>query len=244
MAAWRQPDPALSQWRVSVTTARDGNLSFRYGPAEQVSGARQRLLAELGIRPDHALSLSLDVAYGVHWLKARPAGHPILKQQGFPSEGVWLPGSGVALFLLVGDCFPIAAYDPMSGTIGVFHAGRPELQAGLLQQWLALGQEHHLHFGSLRVFIGPGICKKHYVFHSLPSNVSEEFQPYIQLIGNEHQVDLQAYIRAVLDETGIRLEHIFVDARCTYESAELFSHRRSKAHRLPEQRLALLNGLG
>lgn len=238
MAEWIWPDHGHPAWQVAISDADDGNMSFRYGPAEVVSTARQSVLEHLGLKAKTVLSLSLDVSFGVHWLESRPPNHSILHQQGWPAEGVWIPVGQTDLFLLVGDCFPLAVYEPTYHVMGMFHAGRPELQAGLLERFFELGQEHGIDFTHLRVFIGPGICPKHYVFQTLPPDLQSSFHSYIQPTGQEYQIDLQAYIRDSLRSFGVVSTHITSDGRCTYESPNLFSHRRSRGQ--GEARFAML----
>lgn len=208
-------------------------MSFRYGSVEEVTVNRQRWFQTLGLRDQGVFPLSLDVTYGVHWLEKAPTFNGV-SNPGFGSEGVWLANPSKALFLIVADCFPVAFYDPEAPVIGVFHAGRAELQAGLLTDFLRLGVEHGVSSRSLVVFIGPGVCERHYHFRQLPANNTLPVRPD----QDGFHLDLSAAIYSTLAEFGISSEQVQRDNRCTFESRELFSHRREKG--LPEGRFALI----
>jgi copper oxidase (laccase) domain-containing protein len=92
----------------------------------------------------------------------------------------------------------------------------------------------------LYVFIGPGICKEHYVFSERPDG----YNRFVK-IGSDgmFHVDLGTDIVHTLTSAGIMLQNIICDQRCTYESNELFSHRRSRG--VIEQRFGcLMNAYG
>lgn len=224
-AAWQQ---AFSGKNIAfdyrITTVDDGNMSYRYGGSAEVSLNRQRVFTSLGLPASDVLPLSLDLSHGVHWLDVAPANDG-LALEGFRSEGLWLARPTRALFMFVADCFPIAAFDSASGALGVFHAGRAELEAGLLKKFFAVAQEHEVKSRNVRVFIGPGICSAHYIFSELPAGHAGAS---IQDAAGAYHLDLRADIRSTLKAAGIAEDNIIADARCTYESLELFSHRRDR----------------
>lgn len=223
------------RFRVSVTTVGAGNMSYRYGSVDEVTTRRTEVFRQLGISGDRVLPLSVDLSYGVHWLTQAPLSLHGTSDPGFPAEGVWLRGADRTLFLFVADCFPLALFDRDSETLGIFHAGRAELASGLLAEFLALGRKHGVSMSDVAVFLGPGICPMHYIFHELPaghrgSTVRDER-------GTFH-VDLRDDIRQTLRQAGISDRQVTEDSRCTFESPELFSHRRS--NNVGEGRFALI----
>jgi len=221
-------------WRYAVTNRADGNVSFRYGTSQDTGQARTSIYQRLGVNPAAVLPLRLDVSYGVHWLDERPPFDG-LSPVGFPSEGVWTTDAGVVPLIFVADCFPVGLYDPGRGALGIFHAGRAELSAGLFRRMLELGKEHGVNPVKLNVFIGPGICQAHYVFDRVPDDhvgaATQDGQARWHL-------DLLDDLQATLQAFGVNRDRIFLDGRCTYESPELFSHRREAG--MKEGRFALL----
>ncbi|MBI5404653.1 MAG: polyphenol oxidase family protein [Candidatus Kerfeldbacteria bacterium] len=199
-AAWHQ---AFSGKNVPfvyhLTTVEDGNMSYRYGSEEAVVANRRKVFSSLGLSAGDVLPLSLDLSHGVHWLDTAPANDG-LAVTGFRSEGLWLAKPAKALFMFVADCFPIAAFDPISGALGVFHAGRAELEAGLLQRFFAAAVERGLKPKNVRVFIGPGICPVHYVFQKLPDGHGGASR---QDADGVWHVDLREDIRLIMKKVGI-----------------------------------------
>lgn len=222
VSGWMTPfsDTTL---RVAVSNAHDGNLSRRYGNHAAVRQARQAWWRRLGVDPAVVVVLSLDASYGVHWMAGETMAHGM--GESIKSDGAWIEAGKRALFMVVGDCYPVVCFDPMLNFLGLFHAGRYDLGAGLLEKFLALGREHGVDPSQLRVFIGPGICPQHYIFYEAPSS-------YARLVAQNgdglFHVDLRRDIRETLARAGVEAAHMAEDIRCTYESSDLFSHRRTK----------------
>lgn len=220
---WLSPFSHLLHFRVAVSTIADGNLSLRYGSRDRALANRTAWWESLAVASSSVLPLSLDVSYGVRWLDGNAKrGGP---QPGPETDGAWIDADGRALFMVVADCFPVACYDPARQALGLFHAGRHDLGAGLLERFLELGVEHGVDYARTYAFIGPGICDEHYAFHSAPAGYAR-----VLVKGDDGmvRVDLRRDIHDSLVRAGVRTDHIAEDPRCTYEADELFSHRKSQ----------------
>lgn len=221
MTSWLQPFADRPDFRIAISSIEQGNLSLRYGQPDQVLAARRRWWGELGLSDDRVVPLSLDASYGVHWIDSSATELGV--QAGPNADGAWLT-DGRALFMVVADCYPVAFFDS-SGAIGLFHAGRADLGAGLLEDFLDLASNHGLDLASLRVFIGPGICRRHYDFEQPPAN----YQRMIERgEAGRYGIDLRRDVRETLLRTDINQKFIVEDLRCTFESDQLFSHRRDR----------------
>ncbi len=232
VSGWVKPFPDTS-FRVAVSSADEGNLSRRYGDDATVTQAREAWWRKLGIDPAAVVALSLDASYGVGWIVDEALESGI--KSSIKSDGAWIEAGQCALFMMVADCYPVVCFDPTRNALGLFHAGRYDLGAGLLEKFLAVGCERGVDPSRLRVFVGPGICQQHYIFSEAPSSYTRVVS---QSADRVFHVDLRRDIRETLTRARVETDHIADDFRCTYESSDLFSHRRTKG--VNEQRFGVI----
>jgi hypothetical protein len=139
-------------------------------------------------------------------------------------DGLFTDRVGVGLFAVYADCYPIVLRAP--GAVGLAHAGWRGSLAGISIRLVeALSAMTGTDPGALSAEIGPGICQKCY-------QVGPEFAatfPAEALAEREGGLFLdlaQANVLQLLG-AGLRPEEITVDPRCTFESSDLPSHRRT-----------------
>ena len=68
--------------------------------------------------------------------------------------------AGLALVVLVADCVPVLLAAPEQGLIGVAHAGRPGLLAGVIPA--VVGRLRERGAGELLAAVGPSVCGRCY----------------------------------------------------------------------------------
>ncbi len=131
--------------------------------------------------------------------------------------------AGVALLVRAADCVPVLFADVQRGIIGAAHAGRKGLAAGVVpntvQRLRALGAEQ------LTAWVGPHICGRCY---EVPEAMRAEIaalvpESYAVTRWGTPGLDIGAGVIAQLEQAGCGV--VQVD-RCTYEHAQLHSHRR------------------
>ncbi|MBZ5733352.1 polyphenol oxidase family protein [Nocardioides sp. TRM66260-LWL] len=136
--------------------------------------------------------------------------------------------AGVTLLVRVADCVPIVLADPDARVVGVVHAGREGLVAGVVPA--AVEAARRLGAASaLTAWIGPHVCGHCY---EVPWEMREQ-------VGSLHPetvsttragtpaLDLGAGVAAQLAAAGVgRVERVL---GCTRERADLYSHRRDGA---------------
>ena len=132
----------------------------------------------------------------------------------------------IALAALGADCAPVLAADPAAGLVGVAHAGRPGMAAGvvpaLVEAMAGAGAEP----GRIHAVIGPSICGQCY---EVPAAMRDEVAALVPGSGcvtrsGTPGIDLRAGLHGQLASLGVA--SVTDDLRCTAESAELFSYRR------------------
>lgn len=230
--AWSQSLPgAAGRVRLAVTD-RDGGVST--GPwrgttggglnlathvddePAQVAENRQRLCAALSLPSD-----ALVVGEQVH-------GHEVVQVSGPCPEppvadALVTDRPGTALMVLVADCVPVLLADPEQGVVGVAHAGRPGMVAGVVGQAVAAMRD--LGARDLVARLGPSVCPRCY---EVPLAMREEVaarHPEARSVTWEGgpAVDVAAGVLAQLVELGVAVRQL---PGCTVESDRLYSYRR------------------
>ncbi len=136
-------------------------------------------------------------------------------------------GPGVPVAVLVADCVPVLLADPVNGVLAAAHAGRVGLLDGVLartvETMLALGARRQ----SLRGVLGPcaGPC-----CYEVPEAMAERAERRLPGVAARTRwgtpsLDLPSGARASLRAAGVH--RVDALARCTIESGDLFSYRRT-----------------
>ena len=181
--------------------------------------------------PDRAENLRLllsDFAPGdvladlrqVHGPEVVTATGPVERSEG---DALVTDRVGVVLLVRAADCVPVLLADPDAGVVGAAHAGRPGLAAGVVpatvDRMRALGARE------ITAWIGPHVCGRCY---EVPAGLRDEVgsvEPasVATTSWGTPSLDLGAGVRAQLERAGARVVDV---ARCTRESADLYSYRR------------------
>jgi YfiH family protein len=139
------------------------------------------------------------------------------------ADGMVTGAEGVVLMVRVADCVPVLLADPDRGVVGVAHAGRPGLAAGVVPKTVAALRE--LGAADLVAWVGPHVCGRCY---EVPDQMRAEVsslvpEAYAETSWHTPALDIGAGVRAQLSRDGVRV----VDAaRCTMEDQDLYSYRR------------------
>lgn len=129
---------------------------------------------------------------------------------------------GLALAVLVADCVPVLLADPDTGVIGVAHAGRPGLVAGVVPATVAAMREAGAR--RIRARIGPAVCGECY---EVPAQLQADVVARVpEAVATTRQgtpaVDVPGGVVAQLGAEGVEVERW---NSCTLESDDYFSHR-------------------
>jgi hypothetical protein len=141
-------------------------------------------------------------------------------------DGLVSTTPGQVLAVRVADCVPVLLADASAGVVGVAHAGRPGLAAGVVPATVARMRE--LGAGAITAWIGPHVCGACY---EVPAAMWAEVGALVPASvattsWGTPSLDIGAGVRAQLAEAGVSV----VDAaRCTRESVDLYSYRRDGA---------------
>jgi len=208
------------------------NLGGRVGddPAA-VNANRTRLATAAGLPATQVVWMNQVHGNRVHIVESpgRPPG-PVTGAQptGDASmDGIVTTATDLGLAVLVADCVPLLAGDPLAGVIGAAHAGRLGAAAGidvvLLDTMVGVGAA----VDAVEVLVGPAICGRCY---EVPAEMRDEVDAALPgsactTSRGTPGLDLRAGLARRLRSRGVAA--VVVDPRCTFEDPALFSHRRS-----------------
>ncbi|MEZ0164087.1 peptidoglycan editing factor PgeF [Kineococcus sp. LSe6-4] len=130
---------------------------------------------------------------------------------------------GIAVAVVVADCVPVLLTDPRAGLVGVAHAGRPGLVAGVVPALVAAMRAAGAR--DLHAALGPSVCGGCY---EVPAGMAEDVVALVPAARARTRrgtpaVDVAAGVRAQLAGLGVPSRDV---ARCTAEDADLYSYRR------------------
>ena len=223
--AWSVEDPAL---RAAVSTRTGGvspppfgmNTSFRVGDDEgAVRQNRKRFFAAAGV-PAGAVASAAQV-HGAEVAAVEAPGHtPGCDALVTSRPGLWLAVS-------VADCVPVLIVDRTRRVAAAVHSGWKGSVRRIAERCVGAMQERHsCRPGDLEAYVGPaaGAC-----CYEVGEEVASLFPASVVTRegGRNPRLDLQAYNRDLLLESGLSPERVLVSGRCTIHEAGLFhSHRR------------------
>ncbi len=144
-----------------------------------------------------------------------------------PADAIYTDVPGLALCVLAADCVPVLLADPVAGLVGAAHAGREGLVAGVVPALLAAMTAAGASPARMRAVTGPAICGGCY---EVPDDMQARVAAVVpaaacHTTAGTAGLDIAAGVRSQLAVAGVG--GAVADGRCTRESPELFSHRRS-----------------
>lgn len=183
-----------------------------------------------------------DQTHTVHIRKVtrQDCGKGILTERDYEDiDGLITNEPGIVLAAFFADCVPLLFVDPVHEAIGVSHSGwRGTVMRMGLKTVRAMQEAYGSRPEELVCAIGPSICQSCY---EVGKEVADRFMEEFQGAGEElcapgvegkFQLNLWKANELVLEEAGIRREHLAVTNICTCCNPKLlFSHRASQGKR-------------
>lgn len=224
-------DPDRRPFRRLVTTREGGvsqppfdSLNLGFGVPDRPEAVREnrsRLAARIGLA-----DASLVWMRQVHGKVVATVDGP--QPSAVPgADAIVTTRPGLALAVLVADCVPVLAGDADSRVIGAAHAGRRGAASGVLPVLIGAMVSAGAEVDRLDVLLGPAICGRCY---QVPAEMQAEVEESLpgsacRTSDGTSGLDLRAGLTRQLRSIGV--DQVTIDARCTREDPQLFSHRRS-----------------
>lgn len=218
------------------------NLSFHRGDdVEAVRENHRRLAKAIGYDETRAVFSDQIHKTRIYKVTQKDAGKGIVRETDILGiDGLVTDCPGIPLLTFYADCVPLFFHDPVKQVVALAHSGWRGTVSGMGAVMVTYMQkEYGCKAEDILCAIGPSICRNCY---EIGEEVAEEFEkrfpreqyPNIMQAGQSHKyyLDLWQANRQILQEAGIRPEHIEVTDICTCCNPELlFSHRASHGKR-------------
>lgn len=184
-----------------------------------VRANRALLAADLGIGADQLRFMEQVHGNAVAFVASRPAGPPPRADAMVGQE------PGLALAVLVADCVPVLLAAPAQGLVGVAHAGRPGLLAGVVPAVVRQLRERGA--GDLLAAVGPSVCGRCYEVPEEMRAAAAAVEPVSATVSwtGTPAIDVAAGVVAQLRGLGVAVHWV---PGCTRESPHLYSYRRAQ----------------
>jgi YfiH family protein len=212
-------DPAAVAENRRLTARACGLADGRLAWMRQVHGVAVRY-ADVGSAENDAVG-SDEFRGGGRPLAAEPAGQPLPE-----ADASFTDVPGLGLGVLVADCAPVLLADPEARIVGVAHAGREGMAAGVVTELLSAMSAAGADPARMHAVIGPHICGGCY---EVPAELRDRIAGKVPESGcmtrkGTPGVDVGAGVEAQLARAGVA--SVSSDPRCTAETASLYSYRR------------------
>jgi len=206
------------------------NLGGAVGDDPAAVAENRRLTARAcGLADGRLAWMSQVHGVAVRYASSGPAGH-----DGAGSGDEALPEAdasftdvpGLGLAVLVADCVPVLLADPVARIVGVAHAGREGMAAGVVTELLSAMSAAGADPDRMLAVIGPHICGG---CDEVPAELRARIAGKVPESGcvtrkGTPGVDVGAGVAAQLARAGVAA--VASDPRCTAETPSLYSHRR------------------
>jgi hypothetical protein len=131
--------------------------------------------------------------------------------------------------VLAADCLPVLLADPHARVVGVAHAGRQGLAAGVLERTVGAMARLGADPSRVSAVVGPSVCGRCY---EVPEEMARQVESAVPgslstSPTGTAALDLAAGARGMLTRLGVR--SVEVVGGCTRESDDYFSYRREGA---------------
>ena len=212
-------DPAAVAENRRLTARACGLADGRLAWMHQVHGVAVRY-AGVGSAENDAVG-SDEFRGGGRPLAAEPAGQPLPE-----ADASFTDVPGLGLGVLVADCAPVLLADPEARIVGVAHAGREGMAAGVVTELLSAMSAAGADPARMHAVIGPHICGGCY---EVPAELRDRIAGKVPESGcvtrkGTPGVDVGAGVEAQLARAGVA--SVSSDPRCTAETPSLYSYRR------------------
>jgi YfiH family protein len=222
-----------------ISSRQFGNMDFRYGDKTVVKKNRQNFYGLLGIAAKNVIEMDQ-----VHGTKTVIVGKEDRGETIPKTDSLVTNQKDTYLLLKIADCLPIIFFDPRHQVVAVSHAGfLGVVEKIFFHTIFSMINNFNCRIKDILTFIGPSICSQCFTVKNNFLTLLPEWQKFLKPRGTRTSVDFKNFTQENLIKIGILKKNLFVSDICTFESKELYSHRRSQLKNLPEGRFATVVGL-
>jgi YfiH family protein len=206
---------------VSAEPYAELNLARHVGDdAEAVEENRRRLARRIGLPADRVVFMNQ-----VHGGEVVVLDHPDPARPP-EADGLVTRTVDLALAVLVADCVPVLLADAGAGVVGVAHAGRRGLHAGI--GLAVVGAMRDLGARAILARVGPSVCGRCYEVPEQMREMVSSAEPaaWSTSATGSPALDVAAGVTEQLQRLGVEVGRL---SGCTVEDRSLYSYRRDHA---------------
>lgn len=192
-----------------------GNMSSNVGDTSNNIQNRSKVLNQLppGKRNVCITALHTDKIINADTVPPDDNAQPGLEL--YKCDALFADTKNANIWILPADCIPLILYTAGNTACGLVHISRKTIETELLKKSLAeFTQLYQIPFESVKVHLGPGVHKEHYIF---PADTAKDlfgqnWQPFLYKTDDgDVYVDLQRRTLSELELLGVTKQEITTD---------------------------------
>lgn len=249
-------------FQISFSTRDDGNLSYNYGPKDEVEQNRAKFYEKALIdrnnlhliQPTHSNALSVK---DTHNGKIATYRQPLIAEgefQGFKTgvDGYLTFDREEYVGLLSGDCIPLVTWHHESNMHGILHVGLLGVINKIVYNLRQVFEKYEIEPSDVQYLMGPAIHQESYNLRNsgLWSGIQEavlkaypEFKNFIHIDNNTYNLNLSEAVSVQLRSIGVDEEKIHRHPANTADPKfNFFSHYYSRETQQPDGRFMTVIG--
>lgn len=228
-----------------ISSVDDGNMSFRYGPYEEVRANRRNFFERLSVPEENVAVAQLEHGQTIIDVTEKDQGRGIIKpEESLIGDVLVTAKPNTFLFMVVADCMALLFFDPVKRVCALAHVG----WKGVDLEVPRLTVEHLAkHYDSkprdIVIGISPSLSVESACFPQVDQNNLPKWENYVLSKNGSYCIDSRRFATDQLSAAGIPKTNIELSEIDTRSDHRFFSHRRSVEDNLPEARFGVLIGI-
>ncbi len=148
------------------------------------------------------------------------------------TDGLLTAEAGIALMVMVADCYPVLMADPVQRVVAAVHSGWRGTRLQITQKALqAMISENGSKPEDIRLAIGPGIGFSRFevgpeVLEAFAGQFDLEDPQLVRQVGEKYRLNLPEILRRQALAENLLPEHIEIVPGCTLSDERFYSYRR------------------
>lgn len=150
------------------------------------------------------------------------------------TDGLLTPRAGIALMVMVADCYPVMMADPVKKVAAAVHSGWRGTQQQIARKALQrMKADHGCKPADIRLAIGPGIGFERFevgseVVDAFADQIDISDSQLVEPFGSKARLNLPAILRLQALAEGLDPAHVEIVPGCTVSDERFFSYRRQQ----------------
>jgi polyphenol oxidase len=210
------------------STIKDGNLSITKGDPNEAVENRIKFLSKHKLTENQIVTMDLSHSTISKLVSSFDLGKSV------KADALISDDPNLTLFMLTGDCIPLALIDPTSNSFSLIHLSWQNLHKGILTEVISTFiLAFHSNPTKLVAKFGPSIGPCCYQQKDPQQKKDQKWKPFIKPIDGTYSVDIWGFTEQELFNLGLQKQNIDNPQLCTYHSGKYFSHHKALKEKLP-----------